>query len=97
MRLAAEPALAFEARVSGRVQGVGFRFSALERARFLGLVGWVRNADDGSVETRFEGSKRACEAFSAWLHRGPPGARVDEVFLHPSAPSGAWFDFTVEH
>ncbi|HOX18071.1 MAG TPA: acylphosphatase [Spirochaetales bacterium] len=97
MRPAAEPAVAFVARVSGRVQGVGFRYSALERARFLGLAGWVRNEDDGSVETRFEGTKRACEAYAAWLHRGPPGARVDEVVIHPSAPTGAWSDFSVEH
>ncbi len=97
MRPAAEASVAFVARVSGRVQGVGFRYSALERARFLGLVGWIRNAYDGSVETRFEGTYRACEAYTDWLHRGPPGARVDAVAVHQTTPTGAWTDFIVDY
>ncbi|MBN1242967.1 MAG: acylphosphatase [Spirochaetales bacterium] len=94
---AADDVVAFHARVSGRVQGVGFRYAALERARFLALVGWIRNDDDGSVETRFEGSARACEAYSAWLRRGPPGARVDGVSFQRSAPAGVWTDFSIEY
>lgn len=62
--------------VSGRVQGVAFRWYAKERADALGLAGWIRNLDDGRVETRFEGGSEAVEAMLEWLRAGPPAARV---------------------
>ncbi|MBL8965870.1 MAG: acylphosphatase [Spirochaetaceae bacterium] len=87
---------AIEAVISGRVQGVGFRYSAREEARRLGLSGWVRNLDDGTVETRAEGPPEALEAYLAWLHQGPPGAWIESVKAYRSHPTGAFNGFTVE-
>ena len=66
-------------RVSGRVQGVGFRWSAQTEAEGLGVLGWVRNRPDGGVEAHVQGSADAVERMLAWMRRGPVGARVDEV------------------
>lgn len=65
--------------VSGRVQGVGFRYSVVNTAQRLGLAGWVRNRDDGSVEGLASGAPEALEKFRAWLGQGPPAARVEKV------------------
>ncbi len=64
-------------RIHGRVQGVGFRYSTLARARSLGLAGWVQNAADGSVEAVFEGDDARVHSMVEWCGRGPSGARVD--------------------
>lgn len=64
-------------RVSGIVQGVGFRWFVRERARRLGLSGWVRNLPDGSVEVVASGDDGQLELFKEELRRGPPGAAVD--------------------
>jgi acylphosphatase len=68
-----------EVVVRGAVQGVFFRVETRNRARSLGLVGWVRNAADGSVEAVFEGEDEQVESMVDWCRRGPPGARVDDV------------------
>ncbi|HTT07474.1 MAG TPA: acylphosphatase [Gammaproteobacteria bacterium] len=65
--------------VSGRVQGVFFRAAARDEARRLGLTGWVRNMIGGRVELNASGPHAAVDAFIAWLHRGPPAARVTAV------------------
>ena len=65
--------------ISGRVQGVGFRFYMERKARELGLAGWVRNRRDGSVESVVQGSAQAVEAMIAWARQGPPSAVVAEV------------------
>ena len=80
--------------VRGRVQGVGFRWFVRERARRLGLVGWVRNQRDGSVEVAARGDAEALRALEAALREGPDGARVTSVDeLPPDAdPLGAGFD-----
>jgi acylphosphatase len=87
---------AFRARVTGRVQGVGFRWSAVREARQLGLRGWVRNADDGSVEVEAEGDPSALADFLAWLRRGPVGAFVSDIEVNPAAPGGSRGDFDME-
>jgi acylphosphatase len=74
--------------ISGGVQGVGFRYATLERARSRGVAGWVRNNLDGTVEAVFEGAPDAVEALVAWCRRGPAGARVDDVRVELEAPSG---------
>jgi acylphosphatase len=66
-------------RVTGRVQGVGFRWFVRERADALGLAGWVKNRSDGSVELLVSGDANAAEQFLAAVRRGPPHARVDAV------------------
>jgi acylphosphatase len=65
--------------VHGRVQGVGFRYFVMREARALGLSGWVRNQDDGSVEVEAEGRRDPLDALVERLRRGPPGARVAGV------------------
>jgi DNA ligase D-like protein (predicted 3'-phosphoesterase) len=72
-------AAAVRARVRGRVQGVGFRYTTVERARKLGVLGWVRNEDDGSLAVHAEGDEAAVEELLAFLREGPPGAAVEEV------------------
>jgi acylphosphatase len=66
-------------RVTGRVQGVGFRWFVASEARRLGLMGWVRNNADGSVELETEGAAGQIEMLLARVRKGPPAARVDEV------------------
>ena len=68
------------ARVRGRVQGVGFRWWAVDVATGLGLVGWVRNvADEEAVEVVAEGLPESLDRLTAELARGPGAARVDAV------------------
>jgi acylphosphatase len=74
--------------VSGRVQGVGFRWSAASEARSLGLSGFVRNRQDGSVEVEAEGADDAVSTFTRWLSSGPPGADVTSVDAETVAPTG---------
>ena len=72
--------------VQGRVQGVSYRFHTTEEAERLGLVGWVRNLADGSVEVEAEGDRGNVEALVEWLRKGPPAARVtavDASFVQP--------------
>jgi acylphosphatase len=68
--------------VSGRVQGVGFRWFVLRRAQELDLVGWVSNLPDGRVEVAAQGTRTAIEALEAAITRGPRIARVDHVEKH---------------
>jgi acylphosphatase len=73
--------------ISGRVQGVGFRYATRERARSRDVAGWVRNNSDGTVVAVFEGPPEAVEALIAWCRRGPSGARVDDVKVELEAPN----------
>lgn len=68
-------------RIRGRVQGVFYRKSAEEKANSLGLSGWVRNMNDGSVEAFAVGPEEVIETFASWCKAGPSGARVDSVEL----------------
>ena len=79
---------AFFARVQGRVQGVGFRYSAYREARRLGLNGWVRNSGDGAVEVWAEGPPEKLSQFLSWLHKGPQFSRVDSVERENKIPKG---------
>jgi acylphosphatase len=74
--------------VSGRVQGVGFRYSTEEVANRLGLHGWVRNLSDGRVELEAEGDRPALERLLEFLRAGPRLARVDGVAVEWLAPVG---------
>jgi acylphosphatase len=72
-------AVTLHVRVSGRVQGVGYREGLRSQALAHGVAGWVRNRRDGSVEAVLQGEAAAVEAVLAWARRGPPAARVAEV------------------
>jgi DNA ligase D-like protein (predicted 3'-phosphoesterase) len=76
-----EQGIAVRAVVRGEVQGVGFREAALGEARRLGVMGWVRNDQDGAVLVHAEGSEQAVEKLVSFLRDGPPAARVAEVEL----------------
>ena len=94
---AAGCATAFHAHVSGRVQGVGFRYTCYHEARRLGISGWVRNVTNGEVEVWAESdSAEKLERFLQWLHKGPPGARVDFVDCENRQPGG-YKGFGIEH
>ena len=80
---------AVQARVTGRVQGVSFRWYTQEQARGLGVTGWVRNEPDGSVLVHAEGEDDAVDALVAWCRSGPSMARVTDVAVRDAAVSGA--------
>ena len=80
---------AIQARVTGQVQGVAFRWYTQERAQQLGVVGWVRNEVDGSVLVHAEGDDDAVDALVEWCRHGPPAARVRDLAARDAAVSGA--------
>ncbi|HYP55204.1 MAG TPA: DNA polymerase ligase N-terminal domain-containing protein [Solirubrobacterales bacterium] len=81
-------ARAVRAVVRGRAQGVGYREATVRRARELGIMGWVRNEDDGSVRVHAEGPDGAVAELAGFLREGPPAARVDEVEAEPAEVEG---------
>jgi acylphosphatase len=80
---------AIQARVTGRVQGVSFRWYAQDQARTLGVRGWVRNEPDGSVLLHAEGDDEAVDSLVEWCRQGPSMAKVSNVAVREAAPSGA--------
>jgi acylphosphatase len=66
-------------RVTGKVQGVGYRMATVRQAHSLGVTGWVRNLDDGSVEAVLQGPHGAIDEMLSWLRIGPPAAQVRDV------------------
>ena len=82
-------------KVYGQVQGVFFRHSAKREAERLGLVGWVKNADDGSVEAVAEGSKEKLEEFAAWCKKGPSSSRVEKIEVEWGEDSGQFDNFNI--
>ncbi|MHB9032963.1 MAG: acylphosphatase [Anaerolineae bacterium] len=87
----------FKAVVYGRVQGVGFRQFAKERADAFGLSGYVRNLWDRTVEVEAEGTEQDIQDFLDWLHHGPPMAHVVKVNVHWLAPTGEYTGFEVSY
>lgn len=77
------------AMVTGRVQGVNFRYFVMEQASELDLKGWVRNRWDGSVEVTAEGPRQKLELLLQALRHGPPASRVEEVDF-------AWLEYNGE-
>ena len=76
-------------RVTGRVQGVSFRWYAQQEARRCGVLGWVRNEPDGSVAGHFEGDEEAVDAMVEWCRRGPSYAVVRDVAVTEARPTDA--------
>ncbi len=69
----------YRIRVYGKVQGVGFRYFTKLKANELGLLGWVKNEDDGSVLISVSGKKDQVETFIAWCHSGPDTSVVERL------------------
>jgi len=82
------PTVARRVLVSGRVQGVGFRWFSSQAARELGLAGWVRNLRDGRVEAWLEGQPESVEELLTRIRRARPPARVDECLVEERDPAG---------
>ncbi|MBE9006454.1 acylphosphatase [Fortiea sp. LEGE XX443] len=74
--------------ISGRVQGVGYRYATVDTASQLGLTGWVRNLPDYRVEAVFEGAQEVVEEMIRWCHSGPPAAVVQEIVTEYEKPEG---------
>ncbi len=83
--------------VSGRVQGVFFRFETKELARRLGVGGWVRNRRDRRLEAVFEGEKEDVERMIEFCRRGPSGAMVTDVEVRWEEPTGEFEGFNVRY
>jgi acylphosphatase len=81
-------------RVTGRVQGVGYRDALRREALRLGIRGWVRNRRDGSVEALLQGEPGPLEELVAWARRGPPLAEVAQV-EERTAPDGEHAGFEI--
>ncbi|HOE97904.1 MAG TPA: acylphosphatase [Candidatus Sumerlaeota bacterium] len=90
------PRTSLQARIQGRVQGVGFRFFVLREARGLGLTGTVANRPDGSVEVKAAGGREALEELLGRLRRGPTLSRVDHVEVQWDIPLPDMSEFTIE-
>lgn len=74
--------------IEGDVQGVGFRWAARSQAQAVGVDGFVRNEDDGSVTIEVEGPAEAVERFVAWCQHGPVTASVQRVKVEPAPVRG---------
>ncbi len=83
--------------ISGRVQGVAFRFETQRAAERIGVRGWVRNRPDGTVEALFEGERARVEEMLAWCRRGPALARVTTVDVQWEDHRGDLAEFRILH
>ncbi len=81
--------------ISGNVQGIGFRKWMQRQAKRLSLVGWVKNRDDGAVESVIQGVPDAVQQLLAYIHQGPPLAHVEDIIIEPVADSFLYNDFIV--
>lgn len=86
--------ICLRAVISGKVQGVGYRYSTKDKARSLELVGWVRNLADGRVEAMAEGERTQVNILMEWFKQGPPMAKVDRVEIDELS-LGKYQDFTI--
>lgn len=84
--------------VHGQVQGVGFRYSTQHEAKRLGLTGYARNLEDGSVEVLACGDAGQVEQLLTWLRAGGPrSASVERVLTEPHHPEKTWNDFAIRY
>ncbi len=82
-------------RIYGDVQGVFFRRSAKLEAEKLGLVGWVKNTDDGEVEAIAQGEKENVDKFVKWCKKGPPFAKVEKVEIEEQKGLEGFEEFSI--
>ena len=87
----------YEIKVSGRVQGVGFRYYTQKQAAKFGLAGWVKNLADGSVEVVVQGEKAEVETFIDFLRIGPSLSKVTNVSVSPVKSKDNLSDFHIKY
>jgi acylphosphatase len=90
-----EEKLLYKIHVSGRVQGVGFRWSAANEARMRGINGFIKNLSDGSVYIEAEGFKEQLNSYVDWCKKGPGYSIVESVIAEPFPPVH-YTDFRIE-
>ncbi|MBN2135588.1 MAG: acylphosphatase [Acidobacteria bacterium] len=83
--------------ITGRVQGVSFRFFTLRSSCTLGITGFVRNLNDGRVEILAQGTRTALESFYDSIKKGPPAARVDHIEIVEEQPDSKYTDFQITY
>lgn len=83
--------------VTGRVQGVYFRYATREEASMRGVKGWVRNLRDGRVEAVFEGAKEQVDELIDFCHHGPPPAKISSVEVTREDYTGDFKDFSIRY
>lgn len=81
--------------VSGRVQGVSFRYYTAQKAEELGLKGWVRNTEDGELEAVFEGKQDKIKEIISWMRKGPPSAKIDNINIKEEQNRGEFSNFEI--
>ncbi|EKE03299.1 MAG: hypothetical protein ACD_20C00223G0006 [uncultured bacterium] len=82
--------------ISGRVQGVGYRYSTVHKAQSLGITGWVKNTHDGKVKAIFEGDENAIEQMLVWCKQGPSMAFVTDIEIHKQPYAGEFQSFSIK-
>jgi acylphosphatase len=87
--------MAVQVRITGRVQGVNYRGWTRMEAERLGVDGWVKNEEDGSVSALLAGEESAVDALMARLKSGPPAARVADISSQAADPAGAQAGFHI--
>ncbi len=95
MNIALDEKIRYKIRVRGRVQGVGFRWSAVREANDRGIAGYVKNMPDGSVYIEAEGSGEQLNSFVEWCSEGPGLSFVESVVADPLPPVN-YEDFRIE-
>ncbi len=83
--------------ISGKVQGVWFRANAKNKADQLGVTGWVKNTQTGTVEACFEGDEQQVQEMIEWCHRGPPRAEVENVEVKNQDSTTRFDDFSIRY
>ena len=87
----------YEYIITGRVQGVGFRYYVYKKANELGLKGWVRNTVDGSVQVVAQGDESVLNILVEYLYVGPPLARIDKISKVETQLSAVFHNFSVKY
>jgi len=83
--------------ISGRVQGVFYRYSTQREATRFGLTGWVKNLRNGDVEAVIEGEEGLVEEMIKWCWQGPPGARIQDIKIERKPSTGDFSDFLIDY
>ena len=87
----------YEISISGKVQGVGFRYFVQQKANEMGIKGWVKNTFDGGVLVFAQGIETELKTFIDFLYVGPPASRVDRITVNKIQVSGVFDNFSIKY